>query len=861
MTGQMNMHRITGFVSRAGVLLLTLVLLAAFPAFSFGQTPVTEEVVISFEVPRLVAKDLLVRYDGTSVFLPLSEVFTLLELNVNVDPISKRATGFLFSKNDNYDLDFAKFKALIRGKEHPLLASDYVIEASEIYLKLPQFQELFGLAMQFDFSMLRVLLPLNEEFPAYQKLKRKMAREKLDNAEVASKDVRDIPRRHEYFSGGAADWMISANPVGGGGQFMDLNVGAMLLGGDLALSGNGNTVSGFDPGQMTYKWHYCLNPNPFITQVELGKIYSGGSLSRSLDGALVTNRPQIQRSYFQTINLNGRLDPGWEIELYVDNKLTDWATVDEQGNYSFNLDIVYGASLVTLKMYGPNGEIRTEEKYIRVPYNLVPRNTLEYNLAAGYGKQLKSQGTYSQLSGYYGVTRKFTVGVSSDVPVRTTGGEKPSMGGEATYQILGPLTATSSFSPSNLAQFALNYSSQSSMSANGTFTRYFENPIRNALGQLYNVTFSASAPIRIRQKYFGIRYYAAWDKYATFSAISMNYGLSASLTPFYVNYIGKYKISSYVDRTAHQMTSQMLISAEIARWLRPQFRIDYDHQENAITRYGVYFNRRLFRTGQIALSYERNPRSRTNAVMLTFNFFNQVANFTSKMLYSEGRTSVSQVQRGSIRYDRIGSAVRFDRRSSVGYGSCVVRPFLDRDNDGIYTKGDEVLSGLRAKVSGAGGRPQGPNRLWYYDGLRAYDEYLVQVDPTSLDNPMLKPAYENFKIQVSPNVVTTVDVPVVVASDISGMVERQTSDGKLGLGGIRIKVLNISKDIVTDITAFNSGDFYYLGLIPGSYRAYLDPEQLAKYGYVSVPESITFEVKPGDKGTSIENINFLAIPK
>jgi len=341
----------------------------------------------------------------------------------------------------------------------------------------------------------------------------------------------------------------------------------------------------------------------------------------------------------------------------------------------------------------------------------------------------------------------------------------------------------------------------------------------------------------------------------------MNYGFSVPVSMLHFNYIGKYKMSTYSNRSSRQLTSQLLLSTDLTRWLRPQFRIDYDHEMNAISRFGVYLNQRVFHTAQLSLSYEHNPVAKSNSVMLTFNFFNRVANFSSKVLSSDNRLSISQVQRGSIRYDRVGGAVRFDRRAGVGYGSAVVRPFLDRDNDGTMSEGDELLPGMKARVAGAGGQPLGPHRLYYYDGLRAYDQYLVQVDPTSLDNPMLRPACENFNVTVDPNVVTTVDVPIVPASDISGLVERQTGEGKSGIGGITVKVLNISKDVVTDIAVFNNGEFYYLGLIPGSYRAYLDPEQLSRYGYKSTPESINFEVKPGDKGTNIENINFVVSPK
>ena len=173
---------------------------------------------------------------------------------------------------------------------------------------------------------------------------------------------------------------------------------------------------------------------------------------------------------------------------------------------------------------------------------------------------------------------------------------------------------------------------------------------------------------------------------------------------------------------------------------------------------------------------------------------------------------------------------------------------------------EETVSGLKAKITGAGGRPRGGDRTYYYDRLRPYDEYLVQIDQYSLDDPTLKPSNENYKVTLNPSVVTAIEVPIVTASEISGSVKRQVGDGTIGLGGIRVKLFNISKDIITEVTTFNDGEYWYLGLLPGSYRAYLDTDQLSRAGYRSEPESIQFDIRPVLGGEVIENISFIMVP-
>ena len=857
----MDMRAIQRYKRALAPILVFLFGVTALSLTAAAQATQTEEIAISFQIPKVTSKDIIVLYDGKDLYLPFLEVMNLIGAAASVNAEGTVISGNFLSKNQPYEITPGAFKATAGGKEYTMLASEFVFQHRELYLKMSQYQTWFGLQMTFDFSQLRVLLTLDDKFPAYQKLKRQQARDKLSRATAELKNVKMVPAKRDYFSGGVVDWLLSANPVGGGGHYVDLNSGAMVLGGDFSFNATGNTINGFDPNQMNYLWHYAFDPNKYATQAEAGYVYPGGALSRGVRGALVTNRPLVQRTYFQTVNLSGTLQPGWEVELYIDNKLVDFVTADQQGNYNFNVDINYGTSVVTLKKYGPNDEVETEDRQIQVPYNLIPRHTFEYTVSAGQGIASQDAGTHVQANSYYGVSNHITLGGSMDMPLATQNGQIPLYAFEGTYQLLEAITAYSTLSPKYMMQGGINYSALSSLSANASVTKFDTSSFRNSFKQELNGTFSVSVPFRVKGRYFGSRFFVSYDKYPTFTSIGMNYGFNASISRVYLSYIGQYKTSKYPSYDLKTIASQLFISADFAKLLRPQFRIDYDHSAQQITKYGVYVNHRLFRTGQLTLSYERNPIAQTNSVMLTVNFFNAIANFSSRVLTSDGRTSWNQTQRGSIRYDRIGSSIKFDRRNGVGYGSAVIRPFLDANNDGLVDDSETYLTGLKARISGIGGRPLGRDGLYYYDGLRPYDEYLVQIDATSLDDPTLKPAYDNLKVMVSPNVVTSIDVPVVVASDLSGNVGIESGTGKVGVGGIRLKVLNLSKDIATEISTFNNGDFYYMGLVPGHYRAFVDPQQLSQYGYVSTPESIEFEVKPSQRSSSVEGINFVLSAK
>jgi len=820
----------------------------------------TEEIVVSFDIPQLVSRDIFVQYDGKTIYLPLTEIFGLLDLPLDANFKTQKFSGFILNKNRKFMLDIAASKARIIDKELPFTETEYILTPVELFLRIDLFEEYFGLKADFNFSALRVHLPLNPQFPSYQKLKRKQEHDNLKKKIIASKDIVALPHQRQYLDGGVMDWAVSASPYGGGSHYFDFNAGGMIMGGDISLSGSGNSVSGFDSEQMLYKWHCAFDNNPYLTQANIGYINTSGALSRGLRGVLLTNSPQVERKYFQTIVVNGHVGEGWDVELYIDQRLTDFQTTDQTGEYNFNVDIYYGASVITLKMYGPGGEIKSEDQFIKIPYNLIPEKEFQYSVAGGTSAILGESRSYVQALAFYGVTDRFTIGMDSDIPVNVRDAEIPAYAGQVTCQLGNNLTLDGSFCPGYAWRGALNYSKLSYLSISTSYSRFQPNLFRNKLNQIHDAQLSLSSPLKIGGHYIGLRYNASWNKFKSSDYINMNYGFSFGIRRIQFNYMGKNKVSIFDSHYSSDLTSQLLISALSFPWVQPQVRLLYDHQQRSLSRYGLILNKRFFRTAQLSVSYEHNTDSRSNTIMATFNFFTPFANFTSRVLSANKNVSMSQMQRGSARFDTQMKRMRFDRRSLVGFGSAVIRPFHDDNFNGIRDRSEEYIPRIRAKISGGREYSAGKNSVYYYDGLKPYENYIVQVDQASIDNPSLKPIHEGYKVTCNPNVVTSIEIPLVTTSNLSGVVERETLGRKIGLGGIRIFVVNTKTEAVLDIPAFSNGEFFYEGLVPGEYKAYVDPEQLAKYGYQSMPQSIEFEIKPSETGGSKDNLNFLLTP-
>ncbi|MDH4155957.1 MAG: hypothetical protein OEW00_01595 [candidate division Zixibacteria bacterium] len=838
-----------------------LLAIAALAPAGYAQTEYVEEIVVAFDVPKLIHQDIFVQYDGLSIYVPLVEVFHLLDISIEPDFDRSRFTGFLMSTDNKYEIDLSRSTALVNGREYHFPKEHYFLGPAEVFLKIELYETLFGLKMDFDFSSLSIRLPLNEDFPSYQKLLRQKARQKLRKEKVALQDVVELARSRDYLKGGVADWTLAASPLGGAGHYFSLNVGGMVAGGDLTASGTGNTKTGFQADQIRYKWHYYFDDNKYITQAELGDVGTGGLLARGLKGVKATNEPQVRRQFFQTVDVSGYLGDGWEVELYVNNKLTDFTVTDEMGEYHFLTDVYYGSSRIMIKMYGPSGEIRTEEKYYSVPHNLVPRGTVEYTAALGTATVNREERKLGHGDIRYGVLDNLSLGLSGELPVAPETEQKRSVGAEAVYHPMSNLLLSGGYSPGNLFTGSFNFIEPSLVSINGSYTGYFEDSVRNPLQQKRRVRLSVSSPLKIGNYRLGLRYFVTAVKYPAFETIDMNYGFSTQLYRFHINYMGNYKIARRTSGTDKALQSRLFITPRLVRWLRPQFRVNYDHSLQEVTHAGVYVAKRVFKTGQLTFSYERNVSAKTGSFMLTFNIFTDFAQFATRLIDNNGETAISQTQRGSVRFDQGAGSFHFVRKNGVGLGSAVIWPFLDYNYNGVRDAGEPLLPELKAKLSGSHAMRKGPGDLYYYDGLRPYDEYLVQIDAISLDDPQLRPAHENYQVVINPNTVTGINVPVVTGAEVQGVVQRQIPGALVGLGGIRIKITNeqTGKDI--EVISFNNGEYFYLGLVPGMYRAEIEPEILQRYGYTVDPTFRTFQVSSVQGGDIVENIDFVLIPE
>ena len=72
-----------------------------------------------------------------------------------------------------------------------------------------------------------------------------------------------------------------------------------------------------------------------------------------------SNRPLTGNTELDTLDLQGDIQPSWDVELYRNDELISALTAGPDGRYVFNdIELLYGNNTLRLVFYGPQGQTR-----------------------------------------------------------------------------------------------------------------------------------------------------------------------------------------------------------------------------------------------------------------------------------------------------------------------------------------------------------------------------------------------------------------------------------------------------------------------------------------------------------------------
>ena len=747
-----------------------------------------DEFPVYVKVPYIGVTEIDAVISGETVFLSVPGLFDFLKIRNIPSSDLETVSGFFINPDETYLIDRAGNRITYGSKTWELSEGELIRSESNLYLRSDYFGKVFGLECSFSFRDLMVTIDTKLELPAIREMRQEEMRRNITRLRGEILVDTTIGRTYPGFRFGMADWAVYASEQPDGqsvGRF-NLSLGSVIAGGEANADLTWYTGTAFSEKQQNYMWRHVNNDRSWMRQVIAGKINAQAvaSIYNPVLGVQVTNRPTTFRRSFGTYTLTDRTEPGWTVELYVNNVLVDYVKADASGFFTFEVPLVYGNTLVKLKFYGPWGEERTREQNINIPYNFLPHKELEYTVSAG----VVEDSLWSRLARTtvrYGATKFLTLGAGFEYLSSVPG--SPLMPfADASVRIASNLLVSGEYTHRVRSRGTLTWRLPSNIQLELLYTLYDRDQKAISYNYLEERKASLSLPLRIARMagYSRLSYYqiifpgsqytsAEWVLAASFSRVTAN------MTTYGV-------FSDYFKPGVYSNLSLGLrLPANFV--IMPQVQYNYSRGEFISAK--VNLEKRLFRNGYMNGSFEHNFRYNMNIgeVGIRWDFSFAQAGISARQ--TNDYTTFVQYARGSLINDRKTSFIKADNRTNVGRGGISVIAFLDLNANGVRDPGEPKAAGMNLRSNGGRIERSEKDTIIHIIGLEPYVKHFIEVDENNFDNISWRIPQKIFAVVIDPNILKTIEIPVNVAGEATGTVTLEKNGIRKGQSRIIVNFL------------------------------------------------------------------------
>lgn len=814
-----------------------------------------DELLIQLNVTGVGSSEINSIIKGEELYLPVADLFDFLKIRCVPSATLDSVSGFFIDEESEYLIDRSKNKIVFQGKEYLLQQGDIILTETGLYLKTTYFGQVFGLDCKFSFRNLSVNVQSKLELPVIHEMKQQEMRKNIKRLKGEFKTDTTIGRTYPGFYFGAADWSVinTIQTKGENQTNLNLSLGAMIAGGEASASLYYRTAEPFTEKQQSYKWRYVNNDNAALRQITAGKIatQATSSVYNPVVGVQLTNTPTTFRRSFGTYTLSDKTEPGWLVELYVNNVLVDYVKADASGFFTFQVPLVYGNTIVQLKFYGPWGEEKTKEQNISIPFNFLPQGTFEYTAGAGVVEDTLSS-IFARASFGYGATRGLTIGGGMEYLSSVSSG--PAMPYiSASLKVTNNLILSGEFTYGVRSKAVLSYRTPSNIQLDINYIKYDKGQTAIRYNYLEERKATLSFPIK-KGNFFAFNRLSVnqivlpTTKYTTgewmFSVPV--FGINTNLST-YALFIGQNNPNIY---------SNLALSLKMPAGFMLYPQAQYSYTENELISAKLRLERRIFNNGYLNMSYEQNLKSSLKSGEIGLRYDFSFAQVGASARRSNDMTSLVQYARGSLINDRKTKFLGADKYVNVGKGGITVLPYLDLNANGKRDKGETKVHGLNLHASSGRMERSDRDSTIRILGLEPYTTCYLELDSYSFDNISWRLKQSTYAVIVDPNKIKLIEVPVSVYGEANGTIVIDEKGMQRGVGRIIVDFYTKDMKPAGRTLSESDGYFSYLGFAPGEYVAKVDSAQLRRLKFRATPETKLFVIKKDIDGDIVDGLDF-----
>jgi hypothetical protein len=567
-------------------------------------------------------------------------------------------------------------------------------------------------------------------------------------------------------------------------------------------------------------------------------------------GALVSNFALGRQAEYDRQRFRGNLLPGWEVELYQNDRLIGYQSEPVDGQYDFaDIPLLYGRNYFRLVFYGPQGQVRQQEEFYEVGQSLTKKGEHFYRALASDNE---NGGSRAVVQYDVGVTDRLSasfVGASIPLDVNLTTVEQHNYVQAGLRAFWESFFVTLDLIDDIDGGEALDFDIQTGI---GNTSIKFNHTIMNHFfSEEYKLTqqeFKDKTEFRIDTSIpptflpripFSLElimsdFESGNDRNEINNLISLQtYGLSFSNQLTYVQnsniqdiFTGTFGLSSYINRYGLRGT------------------IDYELQpQSEITNVNLTLRPPLYKNYQF--TYGLNHSLRADLTEVSASASKSVGSFNLSL---GARYNTDDVVSLDARFSvGLGREPRENKwvphaLAIAGRGSVSARVFLDNNQDGLFNEGDEPIENVGFTINNGYQRVRtNESGIAFITGIAEHVPVNLAIATTTLEDPLWSPALEGMRIVPRPGQAMQLDFPVFTSGEIDGTVYLSRNGREVPAGRVTIEVVDERGRVIKTATTEYDG-FYVISKIPlGNYRIRASREQLAELG-LNAADQPSFEL-------------------
>jgi len=802
--------------------------------------------------------------EGTCIVF--GDFLTALDLPMKIDLEAKRASGWAFKEENKVDIDLAAGVARFAGNQEKL-ADGVVRETPEGWcVEASALARWFKLGIKPVTAGSALMIESDTKLPVELAIEREKRAAQIKQAAMPLENLPKVRLPYRMWRAPALDFIVNAGVTyeASTGMRVDRSASVVAAGEIAQLSYDAmlNTDRKGMPESLRLR-AYRSDPEGGLlgplnaTHFAVGDVQGQPNrllTSSSGRGAEVTNRPLFNPVAFDRTRFEGDLPSGWDAELYRNGELIAFSRSNDSRRYLFeDVPLLYGDNRFEIVTYGPQGQQRSRLEYLNVGQDHVPPGQTWYwagisqpgkDMLSGVVERDDGGGVERQLGDFtrpdlqaalqveHGLDKRTSVGLLAAMLLADN--EKLTFVEGSVRRSIGPALVEGAIArDANGGMMArghaiarigtLNVSADALLADDFVVNGKREPSYREA-------RLSVDAPIKL-----GRRQIAAHGQLGLIDRSLAGSTLNAS-GRLSTNFNG-FNLATEVD------------------WQRRKGGIgsfDNDRLEVGLIGSGRIGNVRL--RGQTVWQFAPYSRLKT-AELSAYWSASDKADWEGAIGYDgefrRGRARISHIRRfnsvaaaASIEAGTDGSFaaginLNFSLDSSQGgfklssqrlaaNGSVEARVYRDLNDNGVrdasepWEAGASITTGQRVSE-----QPTDKNGAVRVGGLRPYQAVAVGIDTDSLSDPSLTP-YKALQVVVPrPGVTTQLEIGLVGAGDIEGVLVKD--DGQ-GFEGLDVELLDATGKVVSTTRSDFDGFILFERVAYGRYTLRLTADSAEAAG-------------------------------